>query len=219
MRFGVLGTGVVGKTIASKLLELGEDVTMGARDAANANAAAWVTDAGERAHAGTFADAAAFGEIVVNATAGGGSLEALAAAGAEHLDGKLLIDISNPLDFSKGFPPTLSVANTDSLGEQIQAAHPEARVVKTLNTVNADVMVQPGLVPGRHAIFVCGNDAGAKAEVAQLLGRFGWPADAVVDLGDITSSRGTEMYLALWIRLYGPLGTGHFNIELRKGEG
>jgi predicted dinucleotide-binding enzyme len=219
MRFGVLGTGVVGKTIASKLLELGEDVTMGARDAANANAAAWVADAGERAHAGTFADAAAFGEIVVNATAGGGSLEALAAAGAEHLDGKLLIDISNPLDFSKGFPPTLSVANTDSLGEQIQAAHPEARVVKTLNTVNADVMVQPGLVPGRHAIFVCGNDAGAKAEVAQLLGRFGWPADAVVDLGDITSSRGTEMYLALWIRLYGPLGTGHFNIELRKGEG
>jgi predicted dinucleotide-binding enzyme len=215
MRVGVLGTGVVGKTIASKLVALGDDVTMGARDATNANAAAWVADTGERAHAGTFADAAAFGEIVVNATAGGGTLEALAAAGAESLAGKLLIDISNPLDFSKGFPPTLSVANTDSLGEQIQAAHPEARVVKTLNTVNADIMVQPSLVPGTHAMFVCGNDADAKAQTAQLLGRFGWPEEAIVDLGDISMARGTEMYLALWIRLYGALGTGHFNIELK----
>jgi predicted dinucleotide-binding enzyme len=217
MRVGVLGTGVVGQTIGTKLVELGDEVTLGARDATNAKAHAWAESAGERGHAGSFADAAAFGELVVNATAGGGSLAALEAAGAENLAGKVVVDVSNALDFSGGFPPVLSVVNTDSLGEQIQAAHPEARVVKALNTVNADVMVNPALVPGEHAIFVAGNDDAAKEDVKALLQRFGWPANAIVDLGDISNARGTEMYLALWIRLYKALGTGHFNIAVLRG--
>jgi predicted dinucleotide-binding enzyme len=165
---------------------------------------------------GTFADAAAFGELVVNATAGAVSLAALTASGAENLAGKVLLDLSNPLDFSQGFPPTLAVANTDSVGERIQTAFPEARVVKTLNTVGADIMVDPALVPGDHALFVSGNDPAAKAQATELLGRFGWPAERVVDLGDITTARGTEMYLALWVRLMPALGTRQFNVELRR---
>jgi predicted dinucleotide-binding enzyme len=217
VRIGVLGTGIVGQTIATKLVELGDEVTLGSRDATNEKAAAWVAAQGsERARAGTFADAAAFGDLLVNATPGGVALDALAQAGAGNLSGKTLVDISNSLDFSQGFPPTLSVVNTDSVGEQIQAAHPHTRVVKALNTVNAGVMVAPGSIPGEHVVFVSGNDAGAKAEVTQLLGRFGWPAERVVDLGDITTARGTEMYLALWVRLMRALDTPQFNIELRR---
>jgi predicted dinucleotide-binding enzyme len=130
----------------------------------------------------------------------------------------VLVDISIPLDFSAGFPPSLSVVNTDSVGEQLQAAHPRVRLVKALNTVNAAVMVDPGSVPGEHVLFIAGDDAGAKAEVTALLGRFGWPADRILDLGDITAARGTEMYLALWIRLMRALGTSKFNIELRRAE-
>ena len=219
MRVGVLGTGMVGQAIATKLIELGDEVTMGGRDATNEKSAAWLASIeSERAHAGTFADAAAFGEVLVNATAGAVSLDVLAAAGAANLDGKVLVDISIPLDFSEGFPPSLSVVNTDSVGEQLQAAHPHVRVVKTLNTVNAAVMVDPDCVPGEHALFVAGNDDGAKAEVTALLGRFGWPAERVLDLGDITNARGTEMYLALWVRLMRALGTPKFNIELRRAE-
>jgi predicted dinucleotide-binding enzyme len=217
VRIGVLGTGVVGQTIATKLIELGDEVTMGSRDATNEKAAAWATAEGERAHAGTFADAAAFGELVVNATAGSVSLAVLEAAGAATLAGKVVIDVSNPLDFSQGFPPRLSVANTDSVAEQLQAAFPDARVVKTLNTVNASIMVEPSLVPGDHALFVSGDDADAKAQVTELLGRFGWPAERIVDLGDITTARGTEMYIAIWVRLMRALGTPQFNIELRRG--
>jgi predicted dinucleotide-binding enzyme len=220
MRVGILGTGSVGQAIGTKLIELGDEVTMGGRDATNEKSAAWLEAVGsDRAHIGTFADAAAFGELLVNATAGRVSLDALASAGASNLDGKVLIDIALPLDFSEGFPPTLSVVNTDSVGEQIQAAHPHVRVVKALNTMNAAVMVDPGAIPGDHVTFVSGNDDGAKAEVTALLGRFGWPAERVIDLGDITTARGTEMYLALWIRLMGTLGTPRFNIELRVAEG
>ncbi len=218
MRIGVLGTGVVGQTIASKLIELGHDVTMGSRSATNEKVVAWAAGAGDRAHPGTMADAAAAGEIVINATSGAGTLEALDAAGAGNLAGKVLIDISNALDHSAGFPPTLLVANTDSLGEQVQRAFPDARVVKTLNTVNADVMVNPGLIDGPHAIFVSGNDDNAKDTVASLLRSFGWGEDDIVDLGDITTSRGPEMYLALWIRMRMKLGVSHFNIRLVQGQ-
>jgi predicted dinucleotide-binding enzyme len=209
---------VVGQTIATKLIELGNEVTMGAREAANEKAAAWASAQGAHAHAGTFADAAAFGELVVNATSGSVSLAVLEAAGASNLADKPLVDVSNPLDFSQGFPPTLSVANTDSVAEQLQAAHPEARVVKTLNTVNASVMVDPELVPGDHVLFVSGNDADAKAQVTALLGRFGWPADRVIDLGDIATARGPEMYLPLWVRLMTALGTPHFNVAISRAD-
>jgi len=200
MRFGVLGTGIVGSTLTGKLRELGHEVQVGSREAGEDKIA--------------FADAAAFGEAIVNATAGTASLDALNAAGAGNLAGKPLIDVANPLDFSQGMPATLSVCNTTSLGEQIQEAFPDALVVKALNTVNADVMVDPGIVPGSHTIFMAGNDEGAKARVSELLQSFGWPAEGVMDLGDIGAARGMEMYLPLWLRLMGATGTPHLNVKV-----
>ena len=213
MKIAVLGTGSVGRTIGTKLVELGHEVTMGSRSATNEHAAEWVGSAGSGASQGTFADAAASGELVFNCTAGTVSLEVLRAAGEEHISGKVLVDVSNPLDFSQGMPPTLSVCNDDSVGEQIQRAFPEARVVKALNTVNAGVMVDPASVPGEHDMFMSGNDDGAKAQVSELLQSFGWPAERIVDLGDLTAARAQEMYLPLWLRLMGVFGPG-FNIKV-----
>lgn len=214
MHHAVLGTGMVGKAIATRLLSLGDTVTMGSRTADNAAAAAWAAETGGRQ--GTFADAAAAGEIVWNCTSGGASLEALAQAGADHLAGKVLVDLANPLDFSQGFPPVLSVQGRDSLGEQIQRAFPAARVVKTLNTMNCLLMVDPTRVAGDTDVFVSGNDAAAKATVVGLLQRFGWKAP--IDLGDITTARGTESWLPLWVRLYGALGTPDFNLKLVRAR-
>ena len=216
MRIGVLGTGVVGRTIGTKLLGLGHEVVMGSRTAANPDAADWAAEVGTGASHGTFADAGAAGEVIFNCTAGIGSLDALGTIGAEHLTGKVVVDISVPLDHSVGFPPSLFVCNTDSLGEQIQRSFPDALVVKTLNTMNCAVMVDPGSVAGDHDVFVSGDDVGAKTQVKGLLESFGWGEDRIIDLGDITTSRGTEMYLPLWIRLYGALGTGVFNIHVMR---
>jgi predicted dinucleotide-binding enzyme len=216
MHIGVLGTGIVGRTLAQALVERGHEVRMGSRAAGNEQAVAWATQAGPLASEGSFADAAAFGEVVVNATAGAASLAALQAAGAEQLAGKALLDVANPLDTSKGMPPTLTVCNDDSLGEQLQRAFPEVLVVKTLNTVTASVMVAPDLVPGAHTVFVCGDDEGAKAQAVVLLKELGWPPDRILDLGDITAARGTEMYLALWLRLWGATGTAVLNVEVRS---
>jgi len=212
MEIGVLGTGMVGQAIASKLASLGHEIRMGSRKAGNEDAVAWVTEAGKGASEGTFADAAKFGELVVNCTAGVASVDALTAAGADNLAGKVLVDIANPLDFSQGMPPVLAVCNDDSLGERIQATFPEARVVKTLNTMNCQVMVDPARVPGEHAVFVSGDDDSAKREVTALLGGLGWPEERIIDLGGISTARGTEMYLPLWLSLYGQLQTGDFNI-------
>ena len=215
MKIAVLGTGMVGETIGSKLVALGHEVKMGSRTANNEKATAWVKQAGAKASQGTFADAAAFGEILFNCTSGAGSIEALNASGRENLKGKVLLDISNPLDFSKGMPPTLFLSNTDSLGEQIQRTFPALKVVKTLNTISANVMVDPARIPGEHAVFVSGNDAEAKAQVKRLLTEWlGWKQ--VIDLGDITTSRGTESYLPLWLRLWGVMGTPDFNIQVVK---
>ena len=214
MKIGVLGTGVVGTTIGGKLAQLGHDVKMGARTANNDKAAAWVKQAGKRASQGTFAEAAAFGEMVFNCTNGNASLAALGEAGAKNLDGKVLVDVANPLDFSKGMPPTLSIVNTDSLGEQIQRAFPGARVVKALNTLNAGLMGNPSALSGETDLLICGNDKSAKAKVTGILHGFGWKS--VIDLGDIGNARGTEMWLALWIRLMGALGTAQFNLKLVK---
>jgi len=215
MRIGVLGTGVVGATIGSALVGRGHEVRMGSRTADNARAASWRESAGARASQGTYADAAAFGEVVLNCTAGVGSLEALDRAGHDNLRGKVLIDIANPLDFSKGMPPALAVCNTDSLGEQIQRALPDTQVVKALNTMTAYLMVEPSLVPGDHNVFLSGNDAAAKARVAGWLGEwFGWKPGSIVDVGDITTARGTEMLLPIWVRLWGALGTPYFNFHI-----
>ncbi len=219
MRIGVLGTGTVGETVASKLVEVGHEVCMGSREAGNEKAVAWVASAGEGASEGTFADAAEFGELVVNATAGQHSLEALEQAGASILAGKVIWDIANPLDFSQGFPPSLTVANTDSLAEQIQRAHPEAKVVKALNTVTAAVMVDPSALGESTSLFICGDDAAAKADVIEILETFGWLSGDIVDLGDITAARGMEAYLLLWIRMMGALETPGFNVRIVKPEG
>jgi 8-hydroxy-5-deazaflavin:NADPH oxidoreductase len=202
MRIGVLGTGVVGTTIANKLRELGHEVLIGSRTA------------GEDAV--PFDDAAAHGELVFNCTNGNASLDALNAAGAENLAGKVLIDVANALDFSQGRPPLVGVSTGDSVGEQIQRAFPEASVVKALNTVNAKVMVDPGVVPGEHDLFMSGNDEQAKAQVAELLQSFGWPAERIHDLGDITGARAQELYVALWVRLMGVVGSADFNIRVAR---
>jgi hypothetical protein len=215
MRIGLLGTGVVGRTLGSALLRSGHEVRMGSRSAGNEAAVAWASEIGGPATEGTFADAAGFGELVVNATAGAASLQALEAAGAEQLAGKVLVDVSNPLDMSKGMPPTLTVCNDDSLAEQIQRAYPDVRVVKALNTVTASVMVEPSLVAGSHTIFVAGDEDAAKAQVRVLLGEFGWADEAILDLGDITAARGMEMYLPLWLRLWGATGSPILNVEVR----
>jgi predicted dinucleotide-binding enzyme len=217
MRIGVLGTGMVGSTIGTKLVGLGHEVMMGSREAGGEKAQAWVEDAGAGASEGTFADAAAFGELIFNCTAGIHSLAALEAAGPTNLAGKILVDIANPLDFSQGFPPSLAVANTDSIGEQIQRALPETSVVKALNTMNCSVMVDPGAVPGDHSAFLCGEDDIAKDQVAELIATFGWPRERILDLGGIRSARGMEMYLPLWLELMGALGTGTFNIGVLVG--
>jgi 8-hydroxy-5-deazaflavin:NADPH oxidoreductase len=215
MKIGVLGTGSVGRRIATKLVELEHEVTMGSRSADGEALRKWVEGTGPGAACGTFADAAAAGELLFNCTAGETSLEALATAGAGNLSGKVLVDVSNPLDFSGGMPPTLTVCNDDSLGERIQAAFPDARVVKSLNTINNQVMTDPGRLPGAHNVFVCGEDEEAKEAVTELLVEFGWPPESIVDLGGIAAARGTEMYLPLWLRLMGALGTADFNIQLR----
>jgi predicted dinucleotide-binding enzyme len=217
MKIGVLGTGMVGTTIGSKLVALGHEVKLGSRTADNPKAVQWVAAAGGRASTGTFAESARHGEIVFNCTNGGASLDALAAAGADALADKVLVDLANPLDFSRGAPPTLFVGNDDSLGERIQRAFPRTRVVKTLNTVNCNVMVDPGRVPGPHTVFVSGNDPGAKATVIELL-RGGFGHGDVIDLGDITTARGTEAWLHLWLRLWGVLRTPDFGIQVVRSR-
>ena len=215
MRIGVLGTGMVGRTIATKLVQVGHEVRMGSRTAGNEAAATWSAEAGDAASQGTFADATQFAELAFNCTAGAGALDAVGSASA-GLEGKLLIDVSNPLAFPGG-APTLFVGITDSLGEQIQRALPGTAVVKALNTVTAEVMVEPALVPGDHVVFVCGDDAEAKERVLALLGELGWPRERVLDVGDITGARATEAYLLIWLRMMGLVGGARFNIAVQRG--
>jgi len=216
MKLGVLGTGTVGRTIATALVAKGYDVKLGSRAADHAGAREWVERSGSHASQGTFADAAAHGAITFNCTNGMHSIAALRTC-RDALHGKVLIDVTNALDGSKGFPPSLFVCNTDSLAEQIQRELPETRVVKALNTLTASLMVDGTRIPDTD-VFVAGNDAEAKASVAGLLHKaFGWPREHVIDAGDITASRGLEMFVPLWLRLYGALGTGIFNIRVVKG--
>lgn len=225
MKTAVFGTGVVGQTMAEKLVSLGHDVTMGTRNVKDALSRTEKDHFGRpslsdwhgknpKVKLGTYADAAAASELIINATSGSGSLPALSQAGSENLSGKVLLDISNPLDFSRGMPPTLTVCNTDSLAEQIQRAYPDLRVVKSLNTVTAAIMVNPSLIPDDHHIFLNGNDPAAKASVKELLRSFGWKDRNIIDMGDITTARGTEQLLPLWIRLLGVLNTPMFSFKV-----
>jgi predicted dinucleotide-binding enzyme len=214
MRIAVLGTGVVGTTLGTALVRGGHEVRLGSRTAGNEKSVAWVAETGEGASEGTFADAAAWAEIVVNATGGLVSLDALTAAGADNLAGKAVLDISNPLDFSGGFPPTVTQPDGRSIGEQLQAAFPTAKVVKTLNTMTAAVMTDPRSLGGSHSVFVAGDSAEAKELTAVLLQGFGWTKDEIVDVGAITAARGLELYLPLWLSLLGSLGSPTFNVHV-----
>lgn len=219
MNYAILGTGTVGRTLAAKLADNGHNVMIGTRDTN-----ALLAHTGEDAFApwlaahsavavGSYAEAAAFGEVLFNCTNGSGSLPALEAAGAGALGNKILVDVSNPLDFSRGFPPSLFVCNTDSLAEQIQRAFPRLRVVKSLNSVTAALMVNPGLLPGEHVMYVSGNDEAARTHISNILHtEFGWAQ--VVDLGDLTAARAQEMILPIWLRLMSALGTPIFNFAL-----
>lgn len=218
MRYGVLGTGTVGQTVGSKLIELGHEVRMGSRSEDNPDALAWARGAGERASQGTFAQAAAFAEALVNCTSGLHSLDALRAAGEAHLGGKVVVDVANALDFSAGAPPRLALPPEGSVGEQLQAAFPEARVVKTLNTMNAAVMVAPALLPGTHCVFLSGADAAAKQQVRELLGEFGWQPEGIVDLGGIETARAAELYMPLWLSLMAAGSSPMFNVAVVRSE-
>ena len=198
MRFAVMGTGDVGKAIGAGLVSLGHEVRVGSRSAGPGKS--------------TFAEAAAWAEVIVNATKGEASLAALRAAGSANFIGKILIDVANPLDFSKGMPPTLLVKDDDSLGESIQREFPQAFVVKTLNTMSAALMANPGLVKEEHDVFLSGNDKAAKAFVTEILRAWGWKN--IRDIGDITTARGTEMLMPLWIRLLGTFGNGYYNFHV-----
>ncbi|MFF4548777.1 NADPH-dependent F420 reductase [Streptomyces sp. NPDC001435] len=217
MRYAVLGTGEVGRTLGGKLVRLGHEVTLGSRTKDNPAALQWAREAGAGASAGTFAEAAAAAEVIVNAVGGRVAQAALEAAGAANLDGKVVVDVSNPLAFEEG-QLRLDPVESDSVGERLQRAFPHARVVKTLNTVNCQVMVDPARVPGEHQMFLCGEDADAKEQVTALLGEFGWPAERVLDLGGIRAARSLEMYLPLWINLMQSLGHADFNVQVRTAR-
>lgn len=224
MKIAVFGTGSVGRLLAARLATLGHEVVLGTRDVtetlARTEPDAWGgpsfpswLEAHPAVRLASYSEAAEHGELVVNATNGAGSVAALTLAGAENLDGKIVVDVSNPLDFSAGMPPTLFVKDTDSLGEQLQRAFPGARVVKTLNTLTGALQAEPAqLAAGDHTVFVSGNDDDAKHTVTSLLASLGHTD--VIDLGDITTARGVEMYLPLWLRIWGAIGTGSFNIKV-----
>jgi 8-hydroxy-5-deazaflavin:NADPH oxidoreductase len=214
MKIGVLGTGMVGQTIASKLVELGHAVQMGSRTAANEKASAWAANAGVRASSGTFTDSAKFGEMVFHCTQGAVALEVLNSAGASNLKGKILVDVSNPLDPKEH--GQLLYCNTESLGERIQEAFPESKVVKTFNTMWCGLMVNPRRLKDSHTNFISGNDQAAKASVTDLLVAIGWRKEEIVDLGDITGARGTEMLLSVWLRLFKVTGDGTFNFKIAR---
>jgi 8-hydroxy-5-deazaflavin:NADPH oxidoreductase len=216
MKIAILGTGMVGNAIGTKLITLGHEVMMGSRTKGNEKAQEWATKSGSKASTGTFAEAAAFGELIFNCTKGEVALDALKIAGEENMKGKTLIDLSNPLDFSMGMPPVLipSLSNNNSLGEEIQRTFPSVKVVKSLNTMNCNLMVNSSIVPGEHDVFLCGNDNDSKTKVKEVLGWFGWKNP--IDLGDITASRATEAMLPVWLRLWGVNQTPNFNFRIVK---
>lgn len=218
-KIAVLGTGDVGQQIGKKLVALGHEVTLGSRTADNEKAVAWAQEAGDKGRAATFADAVKSADDLVFFCGSGAAWSAMldAAGGNSAFEGKVLVDISNPLDFSKGFPPTLSILNDNSLGEEIQKALPGAHVVKTLNMMSNPVMVNPAALGEATDILLCGNDDGAKKKVADMLRTFGW--ERITDLGDITQSRGMEAWLLLWVRMFGKLQTPMFNIKIVTAKG
>lgn len=223
MKIGILGTGGVGKAFANRLSGLGHDIMVGTR-----NVSATLEKEGDAGFKNflsknpgvklaTFSDAAAFGEFVINVSKGSVTPDVIKSAGQKNLAGKILIDISNPLDFSKGMPPSLipEYSNTHSLGEELQKLLPDTYVVKTLNTMWNGLMINPSqLANGDHINYICGNDADAKKKVLSFLNELGWKNESILDLGDITAARATEATLPIWLRVYGVKQSGAFNFRI-----
>lgn len=214
MKIGILGTGMVGEALGTKFVQLGHQVKMGSRTANNDSATKWAAKNGADASTGTFADAAAFGEAAFLCLKGEIEMDVVRSVGPGPFGGKIVVDVSNPLDFSRGMPPSLSICNTNSLGEEVQKALPSAKVVKALNIVNCDIMVDPGKAGEQPTMLVCGNDAAAKNKISDLLKSMGWKD--IIDLGDITKARGTEMLLPVWLSLMQTLGHPHFAFKVVK---
>lgn len=230
MKVAVIGTGAVGQAMSKKILELGHEVFLGTRDPQQSlnrketdqwgtkGIGAWIENY-PQVQLMSFKEATKKGsDLIIFAMNGMAALDVLKNIGSEILGDKLMIDISNPLDFSQGFPPSLSVCNTESLGEQIQKAFPQLKVVKALNTLSHPLMANPGAIEGDHNLFICGNDAAAKEKVTGLLGDFGWKKENIIDLGDISNARGTEMVLPLWVRLMGKFQSPMFNFHVVKAK-
>ena len=227
MKISILGTGSVGQSISAKMIALGHKVFMASRDAQQAREriqtnpmtgssfAEWLTK-NTAVNLVNYNDLPPDTDIYINCTQGEGSVAALKAIGKDKIKNKIILDISNPLDFSKGMPPTLFISNTDSLAETIQREFPDSKIVKGLNTMNCNIMMNPSIVPGDHNVFLSGNDQQAKNEISSLLISVGWKADNIIDLGDISTARGTEMILPIWLRLWGALGTAEFNFHIAK---
>jgi 8-hydroxy-5-deazaflavin:NADPH oxidoreductase len=222
MKIGILGTGGVGKAFAARLTELGHEVMLGTRDAQatlskKENGIVDLLNQNAKISLGSFSEASQFGEMIINVAKGSSAIDVIKLAGEKNISGKILIDITNPLDFSKGMPPSLipELSNTNSLGEEIQRMLPQAKVVKTLNTMWNGLMLNPKLVAnGQHINYICGNDAEAKKKVRELLYQFGWEEKNILDLGDITAARATEATLPIWLRVYGAKQSGAFNFQV-----
>ena len=214
MRYAVLGTGMVGHTLADKLIALGHEVRMGARDGDNPKAGEWAERKGPGAGHGSYADVSEWAERIVFAVNGAKLLDVAGAVTKEAAAGKTIIDVTNPLDTSNGMPPTLvpEMSNTTSAGEQLQLKLPDARVVKTLNTMNHLLMVDPGRLSGSHDVFLCGDDEAAKADVIGMLSEFGW--DDPIDLGPLAAARGMEGLMPFWLRVWGVVGSADFNYKI-----
>ena len=217
MNIGILGTGIVGQTLGSHLIKRGHMVMLGSRSVDNEPAKKWAVE--NNALSNIFSEAAAFGDIVFNCTMGIYSLVALKMAGVENLRQKILVDTANPLDFSLGMPPRLTVCNDNSLGEEIQKLLPETKVVKALNTINNEVMVNPGKINGGNSeLHICGNDDEAKETVTELIVKeLGWKRECVIDLGPIMHARGTEAMLLFIISLAMKYGSFYNGIKVLRG--
>lgn len=219
MKISILGSGVVGRTIAAKMTAIGHHVFLATRDIQATKSrekfADWFAK-NSTVQILEYKDIPADTDIYINCTQGEGSIAALQAIGKDKLKKKIILDIANPLDFSKGMPPSLFISNTDSLAEQIQREFPKSKVVKGLNTMNCHIMMDPSIVPGDHNVFLSADDSKAKKEITALLVSVGWKETNIIDLGDITTARGTEMLLPVWLRLWSALGSAEFNFHIAK---
>lgn len=214
-RVGVLGTGEVGRRLAAGFKDRGYQVMIGSRDSGKSELRDWLSADGRGIEVGTFAEAGAYGEVIVLAVLGAAAEEVIAEAGAQKFTGKVVIDAMNPLDFSGGFPPKLSISGDDSLGERVQRALPDAKVVKAFNTIGNPYFVDPSFSEGKPTMLIAGDDEGAKGTVSDVLKDFGW--SDIIDIGGIEGSRELEAICIVWVKIGGARGAWDHGFKLLVG--